>query len=259
MAEENAAGKLLGQLKGEDALQEMQKRFSLAHTPARIEGFDISNLGGGLAVGSQVVFEDGETAKDRYRRYRIKTVQGMDDYAMLYEVLVRRLRRGQEEGDLPDLILIDGGKGQLSAARAILESLGLQIPVIGLAKRQEEIFIPDRDEPLVLDEASASLRILEAVRNESHRFATKLNKKRRTKRLTLAVLEGVPGIGATRSRRLMEAFGSVDAILEATPEELQKRAGLSRETAATLLARLSQRRSTPAGAEAGHESRSLPT
>ena len=119
--------------------------------------------------------------------------------------------------------------------------------------------MPGRDGPLVLDEASASLRILEAVRNESHRFATKLNKKRRTKRLTLAVLEGVPGIGATRSRRLMEAFGSVEAILGATPEELQKKAGLPRETAAMLLARLSERRSTPSGAGAGRGGRPSPT
>ena len=131
--------------------------------------------------------------------------------------------------------------------------------MIGLAKKQEEIFIPDRDGPLVLDEASASLRILEAVRNESHRFATKLNKKRRTKRLTLAVLEGVPGIGGARSRRLMEAFGSVEAITEASLEELQKRAGLPRETAAMLLARLAERRSTPSGAEAGRGGRSSPT
>ena len=156
-----------------------------------------------------------------------------------------------EELDLPDLILIDGGKGQLSAARGILTGLGLSaIPVVGLAKKEEEIYLADREEPLKLDEASPSLRLLIEVRNESHRFATKLNKKRRAKRLSMTLLEGVPGIGQARSRRLMGVFGSIEAIMGATAEEIQKRAGLTRETAATLLARLAERYSTQAGAEA---------
>jgi excinuclease ABC subunit C len=158
-----------------------------------------------------------------------------------------------EELERPDLILIDGGKGQLSAARGVLSGLGLSdIPVVGLAKKREEIFLPGREEPLLLDEASPSLRILEQVRNESHRFATKISKKRRVKRISLTLLEDVPGIGQTRSRRLMEVFGSIEAILGSTVEEIQKKAALPRETAAMLLARLSQRYSRQGGAEGAH-------
>jgi excinuclease ABC subunit C len=222
--------------------------------PRRIEGFDIAHLEGADTIASMVRFTDGRPDRKLYRAFSIRSLDGkVDDFESIREAVARRYTRVlNEELERPDLILIDGGKGQLSAARGVLESLGLEaIPVIGLAKKQEEIFMPDREGALVLDEDSPSLRILEAVRNESHRFATKLNKKRRTKRMTLAALEGVPGIGATRSRRLMEAFGSVESILGSTPEELQKRAGLPRETAAMLLARLSGRRSTPSGAEAG--------
>ena len=138
----------------------------------------------------------------------------------------------------------------------VLGALGLEaVPVIGLAKKREEIFLPGRDEPLILDEASPSLRILEQVRNESHRFATTLNKKKRAKRVALTLLEDVPGIGQARSKRLMRVFGSMEAILGATVDDIQKKAGVPRETAAMLLARLSQRYSKPAGAEgarAGH-------
>jgi excinuclease ABC subunit C len=138
-----------------------------------------------------------------------------------------------------------------------LIALGLEaMPVIGLAKRQEEIFMPGRDDPLVLDEASPSLRILEQVRNESHRFATTLNKKKRAKRVALTLLEGVPGIGQARSKRLMMVFGSMEAILGATVDDIQKKAGIPRETAAMLLARLSQLYSKPAGAEEARAGRS---
>jgi len=229
------------------ALEGLKMDLGLPVVPRRIEGFDIAHLQGADTIASMVRFTDGRPDRGLYRAFSIRSLDGkIDDFQSIREAVARRYTRVlNEELDRPDLILIDGGKGQLSAARGILLSLGLAIPVVGLAKKQEEIFMPDRDDPLVLDEASASLRVLEAVRNESHRFATKLSKKRRSKRMTLAVLEGVPGIGATRSRRLMEAFGSVEAILGASPEELRKRAGLSRETAAMLLARLSERRSTP--------------
>jgi excinuclease ABC subunit C len=244
------------------ALEGLKMDLFLPVVPRRIEGFDIAHLEGTDTIASMVRFTDGRPDRRLYRAFSIRSLDGkIDDFESIREVVARRYTRVlNEELDRPDLILIDGGKGQLSAALGILNGLGLhEIPVIGLAKKQEEIFMPDREGPLVLAEDSPSLRILEAVRNESHRFATKLNKKRRTKRMTLAALEGVPGIGATRSRRLMEAFGSVDAILAATPEELQKRAGLPRETAAMLLARLSQRRSTPSGAEAGRAGRPSPT
>ena len=264
MAESNAREEAVKAVRGAEmtaALEGLKMDLHLPVVPRRIEGFDIAHLEGTDTIASMVRFTDGRPDRRLYRAFSIRSLDGkIDDFESLREAVARRYTRVlNEELDRPDLILIDGGKGQLSAARGVLQGLGLEIPVIGLAKKQEEIFMPDRDGPLVLDEASASLRILEAVRNESHRFATKLNKKRRTKRLTLAVLEGVPGIGAARSRRLMEAFGSVEAIAEASPEELQKRAGLPRETAAMLLARLSERGSTPSGAEAGRGGRSSPT
>ena len=265
MAEENAREEAAKAARGAEMsadLEGLKMDLGLPVAPRRIEGFDIAHLEGTDTIASMVRFTDGRPDRKLYRAFSIRGLDGkIDDFESIRQAVARRYTRVvNEELDRPDLILIDGGKGQLSAARSILRSLGLEaIPVIGLAKKQEEIFIPDRDGPLVLDEASTSLRILEAVRNESHRFATKLNKKRRTKKISMRVLEGVPGIGATRSRRLMEAFGSVEAILGATPEELQKRAGLPRETAAMLLARLSERYSTPSGGEGARAGRSLPT
>jgi len=265
MAEANAREEAAKAVRGAEmtaALEGLKMDLLLPGVPRRIEGFDIAHLEGTDTIASMVRFTDGRPDRRLYRAFSIRSLDGkVDDFESIREAVARRYTRVlNEELERPDLILIDGGKGQLSAARGVLESLGLEaIPVIGLAKKQEEIFMPDREGPLVLDEASPSLRILEAVRNESHRFATKLNTKRRTKRMTLAMLEGVPGIGATRSRRLMEAFGSVESILGSTPEELQKRAGLPRETAAMLLARLSGRRSTPSGAEAGRGGRPSPT
>ncbi len=262
MAEENAREEAAKAARGAEmtaALEGLKMDLGLAVAPRRIEGFDIAHLEGTDTIAAMVRFTDGRPDRKLYRAFSIRGLDGkIDDFESIREAVARRYTRVvNEELDRPDLILIDGGKGQLSAARGILKSLGLEaIPVIGLAKKQEEIFIPDRDGPLVLDEASTSLRILEAVRNESHRFATKLNKKRRTKKISMQVLEGVPGIGATRSRRLMEAFGSVEAILGSTPEELQKRAGLPRETAAMLLARLSERYSTPSGEEGARAGRS---
>jgi excinuclease ABC subunit C len=233
MAEENAAGKLLGQLKGEDVLQEMQKRFSLTHTPARIEGFDISNLGGGLAVGSQVVFEDGEPAKDRYRRYRIKTVQGMDDYAMLYEVLVRRLRRGQEEGDLPDLILIDGGKGQLNVALEVLKELKIEeVDALSIAKKrkpeeEEKVFLPNKKEAIPLRGSSPASLLLQQVRDEAHRFAIAYHTRLRNKAGLSSLLAEIPGIGTERRRSLLKHLGGWKEIMKATSEELAQAPGMN--------------------------------
>jgi excinuclease ABC subunit C len=233
MAQENAEGKLLGQLKGEDALQEMKQRFSLSHMPARIEGFDISNLGGGLAVGSQVVFEDGEPAKARYRRYRIKSVKGMDDYAMLYEVLVRRLRRGKEEDDLPDLILIDGGKGQLNVALEVLKELKIEgVDVLSLAKKrkpeeEEKIFLPNRKEPIPLRGSSPASLLLQRVRDEAHRFAITYHTRLRSKAGLSSVLDEIPGIGEERRRSLLRHLGGLEGVRQATPEELAEVEGMN--------------------------------
>jgi excinuclease ABC subunit C len=265
MAEANAHEEAAKAVRGAEmsaVLEGLKMDLSLPGVPRRIEGFDVAHLEGTDTIASMVRFTDGRPDRRLYRAFSIRGLNGkVDDFESIREAVARRYTRVlNEELDRPDLILIDGGKGQLSAARGVLKSLGLEaIPVIGLAKKQEEIYMPDREGPLLLDEASPSLRLLESVRNESHRFATRLNKKRRTRRMSLAFLEGVPGVGATRSRRLMEAFGSVEAILGATPEELQKKAGLPRQTAAMLLARLSERRNTPSGAEAGREGRPLPT
>jgi len=233
MAEENAQGKLLGQLKGEDALQEMRERFNLAHVPVRIEGFDISNLGGGLAVGSQVVFEDGEPAKARYRRYRIKTVQGMDDYAMLYEVLVRRMRRGKEEGDFPDLILIDGGKGQLNVALEVLKELEIEgIDALSLAKKRkpeeaEKVFLPNKKEPISLRTSSSASLLLQRIRDEAHRFAITYHTRLRSKAALSSIIDQIPGIGKTRKRKLLEQFKGLEGIFSATPAELAKVLGMN--------------------------------
>jgi len=233
MAQENAEGKLRGQLKGADALQEMQERFSLTHIPARIEGFDISNLGGGLAVGSRVVFEDGEPAKAHYRRYRIKTVAGMDDYAMTYEVLVRRLKRGKEEGDLPDLILIDGGKGQLSVALEVLKELEIEgVDALSLAKKkrpdeEEKVFLPNRKEPIPLRVASPASLLLQRVRDEAHRFAIAYHKRLRGKAALSSVLDEIPGIGEERRRSLLKHLGGLEGVRQATPAELAAVAGMN--------------------------------
>jgi excinuclease ABC subunit C len=233
MAEENAQGKLLGQLKGEDALQEMKERFNLANVPVRIEGFDISNLGGGLAVGSQVVFEEGEPAKVYYRRYRIKTVQGMDDYAMLYEILVRRLRRGKEEGDLPDLILIDGGKGQLNVALDVLKELKVEeVDALSIAKKrkpaeEEKVFLPNKKEGIPLRSASPASLLLQRVRDEAHRFAIAYHTRLRSKAGLSSVLDEIPGIGEERRRSLLKHLGGWEGIMQAKPEELAQAPGMN--------------------------------
>jgi len=234
------------------ALEGLKLDLDLPVLPRAIEGFDISHLEGTDTVASLVRFTDGRPDRRLYRAFTIRGLDGkIDDFESIREAVARRYTRViNEELEQPDLILIDGGKGQLSAARGILSGLGLEtIPVIGLAKKREEIFLPEREEPLVLDEASPSLRILEAVRNESHRFATRINRRKRAKRVSLALLEGIEGIGQARSRRLMTAFGSVEAIMAAGLDEIQKRAGIPRATAATLLAQLSERYSTRAGGE----------
>ena len=261
MAEENAREEAAKAARGAEmtaALEELKVDLGLPAAPRRIEGFDIAHLEGTDTIASMVRFTDGRPDRTLYRAFSIRSLNGkVDDFESIREAVARRYTRVvNEDLDRPDLILIDGGKGQLSAARGVLKSLGLDaIPVIGLAKKQEEIFIPGRDDPLVLDEASPSLRILEQVRNESHRFATTLNKKKRARRVALTLLEAVPGIGQARSKRLMKVFGSTEAIMASTVDDIQKKAGIPRETAAMLLARLSQQYSRPAGAEearAGH-------
>ncbi len=262
MAVENAREEAAKAARGAEmtaALEGLKMDLDLPVLPRRIEGFDIAHLEGTDTVASLIRFTDGRPDRKLYRAFNIRSLNGkIDDFESIREAVARRYTRVlNEELERPDLIVIDGGKGQLGAARGVLATIGMgEVPVIGLAKKKEEIFLPGREDSLLLDEASPSLRILEAVRDECHRFATKLNKKKRAKHVTMTYLEAIPGIGQTRSRRLMQVFGSLEAILACSVEELQKKARLPRESAATLLARLAERYNTQGGAEGAREGRS---
>lgn len=229
------------------ALEALRDALDLDAAPRHIEAFDISHLQGRDTVASLVVFVDGHPDKQSYRHFRLRTLgDRVDDFAAMREVIARRYTRlVNDNRPLPDLVLVDGGKGQVSAAVRVLGALELgHLPVAGLAKRNEEVFLPGRSQPVALASSSPALRVLQAARDESHRFATGFNRRLRSKRIAPSLLESVPGIGRARSRRLLEVFGSVEAILAAAPETIAARAGITRETAATLLARLGQRHDT---------------
>jgi excinuclease ABC subunit C len=222
----------------EAALAELQRELHLPRLPSRIEGYDISNIQGMAAVGSMVVFEQGRPRSAHYRRFRIKTVAGADDSAMLQEVLRRRFKRVESpdyigaEGTwvvLPDLVLIDGGKGQLNAALSVMRELGAtEIPTASLAKENEDIFIPRRAEPVRLPGSSPGRQLLQRVRDESHRFALGYHRKVRKKESFSSALDSIPGIGPQRKRALLRKFGSVRAISQASPEELAATKGMNR-------------------------------
>jgi len=220
----------------EAALAELQRELHLPRTPMRIEGYDISNIQGMAAVGSMVVFEQGRPKSAHYRRFRIKTVAGADDYAMLQEVLRRRFKRVKSETPtegtwavLPDLVLIDGGKGQLNAALSVMQELGAtEIPTASLAKENEEIFLPRQAGPVRLPGSSPGRQLLQRVRDESHRFALGYHQKVRKKESFTSALDSIPGIGPRRKRALLRKFGSVRAISEASLEELAATKGMSR-------------------------------
>jgi excinuclease ABC subunit C len=216
------------------ALEELQRILNLPKLPRRIEGFDIAQLHGKFPVASLVSFYNGRADKAAYRYFRLRTTQGVvDDYESIREAVARRYTRViNEKLSPPDLILIDGGRGQVSAAKGILLSLGLgEIPVAGLAKQNEEIFLPRKKNPLVLEEGSPALKILQAVRDESHRFATSLNQKLRLASIGDSPLEGAPGIGPVRSRKLLQFYGSLEAISRAPAEEVAEMGGFSLEVA----------------------------
>lgn len=228
------------------ALEELVRALRLSALPRRIEGFDVSNFQGREPVASMVVFTRGAPDKGRYRRFRIREVEGPDDVAMLAEAVRRRFERALA-GDarflpLPDLLLLDGGKGQLGAARAVLAELGLsEVFPIALAKEHEELFLPGRRRPLVLPRRSPALQLLQRVRDEAHRFALEHHRRRRERRTLRSVLDEIPGIGPKRKRVLLERFGSVKALREATAEELQ-RAGLPRPVTERLIRALQRPR-----------------
>ncbi len=218
------------------ALKEIKEALDLPHSPERIEGYDISDIQGAAAVGSMVVFEKGKPKSAHYRRFRIKSVSGVDDYAMLAEVLRRRFKRADAASGSwaikPDLVLIDGGKGQLNAALAAMREMGAEsIPAAGLAKENEELFIPGRAKPIVLPPSSPGLQLLQRLRDEAHRFALGYHHRLRKRETFASVLDGVPGIGAKRKKALLRHFGSLKAIREASVEELAKVNGITESLA----------------------------
>lgn len=228
----------------ERGVEELGRALDLPAAPRRIEGFDISHLGGRDTVASLVVFEAGQPAKGEYRHFRIRSLGGrVDDFEAMREVVARRYARVLNDRlPRPDLVLVDGGAGQVSAAKGILDGLGLtDLPLAGLAKRQEQIYLPGNGTPLALPDGSAALRLLQAVRDESHRFATTYHKRLRTRRVARSALEEVQGIGPARSKRLLQRFASVAGVARATPGQISRCAGVSEETATALLAHLERR------------------
>ncbi len=266
MAAENAAETLahlraqwlLDEGKSVEALAELQEHLDLAQPPARIECYDISNIQGKAATGSMVVFVKGVPRKSDYRRFKIRSVEGADDYAMMQEVLRRRFSKaapstepilskgltagGETKGEsaqdkpwaiLPGLVVVDGGKGQLNAALEVLDEHGLReaVPVVGLAKEREEIFVPGQSEPILLPRSSQGLFLIQRIRDEAHRFALQYHRRLREKKTLTSTLEDIPGIGPKRRQALLKHFGSLEGIREATMEELMALPGMTRGAA----------------------------
>ena len=212
-------------------MEQMKKDLRLSAEPRHIECFDNSNIQGSNPVSACVVFRDGKQAKKEYRHFNIKTVEGPDDFASMEEVVFRRYRRMLDQGEpLPQLIVIDGGKGQLSAALKSLEQLGLRgkIAIIGIAKRLEEIYFPEDPIPLYLDKKSESLRVIQQLRNEAHRFGIAHHRNRRSKAAISSALEGIDGIGEQTARELLRRFKSVKRVREASLEALTEAIGPSK-------------------------------
>jgi excinuclease ABC subunit C len=217
-------GKTLG------ALEELAEALGLPAPPLRIECYDISNVQGSDSVGSMVVFEEGRPRPGEYRRFKIRTVVGANDFASHQEVLRRRFRRaragdeGAEEAlrwAMPDLVIIDGGKGQVSAAKEVLDELGLHdLPMAGLAKEREELFLPGATEPVVLPATSPALYLVQRLRDEAHRFAITYHRDLRSKRQTHSAFDDLPGVGPKRRRALLRVFGSAKRVRDAPVEQI---------------------------------------
>lgn len=210
-----------------NSLRSLQRDLRLSVVPRRIECFDVSNLQGTDTVASLVVFVDAKPKRGEYRKYRIHSVSGPDDFASMQEVVERRYARILEENKvLPDLIIIDGGKGQLSSAVEVLNKLSInKIPILGLAKRLEEIFLPTQSESLLLPRTSSALRLLQRIRDEAHRFAITYHRTGRAKRILHSELDLIKGIGKKRATALLDAFGSVQGVRFATEDQLAEIVG----------------------------------
>ncbi len=235
-------GKTLG------ALEELAAALGLAGPPMRIECYDISNFQGHESVASMVVFEEGRPRTGEYRRFRIRTVEGANDFASHQEVLRRRFRgvRAGEEGieeerrwAMPDLVIVDGGRGQVTAARAVLEELGLgDLPLVGLAKEREELVLPDRAEPVLLPVTSQALYLVQRLRDEAHRFAITYHRSLRDRRTTKSAFDDLPGVGPKRKRELLRVFGSAKRVREAPVEQIASVPGIGRALAERIKAHL---------------------
>jgi excinuclease ABC subunit C len=249
LLEEQRLSEMVATERASDPVYALQRDLGLQTLPRSLVCFDISTAQGTDTVASCIWFENGRPKRGEYRKFRIKTVEGTDDFASMHEVVTRYFRR-RMEGDkpLPDLVMIDGGKGQLSSARAALEELGLgALQTISLAKREEEIYFPGRSEPLRLPRRSAGLRLLQRARDEAHRFAITYNRKRRSMRTVTSELLRIPGIGPKRRRELLRAFGSVRGVREAKEEEIAKLPGFSAAAAKRVLDVLNDRNPESAG------------
>jgi excinuclease ABC subunit C len=260
MAAENAAETLshlraqwlVDEGKQANALSELQEHLGLQSPPNRIECYDVSTMQGSGTTGAMVVFVKGVPRKSDYRKFRIRTVEGTDDFASMREMLRRRFRRvkdpeiqqvGEGPGGkksawdlLPDLLVVDGGKGQLNVALDVLDEFALRdvVSAVGLAKREEEIFVPDQSDPVVLPRTSEGLYLMQRIRDEAHRFAVTYHRQLRKKQTVISQLDGVPGIGPRRRSALLKHFGSIDAIRQASVEELAAVPGMTRKAAEQL-------------------------
>ncbi|NHJ03385.1 MAG: excinuclease ABC subunit UvrC [Candidatus Heimdallarchaeota archaeon] len=240
LAKENAEVKLQSFLKAEEmkyqknktTLEELKQVLKLSKIPSIIEGYDISTIQGSNSVASCVVFENSRPRKSSYRKFIIKTVEGQDDFASMKEVIRRRFTGKLANKDpLPDLILIDGGLGQVNSAKSVLNEINLNIPLIGLAKEFEEIYFPGNSNPTVLNDRSEGLKLLQNIRDEAHRFAISFHRKKRSKNMLELSLEKIPGLGPKRIKNLLDHFGTIDEIKNTSIEKLVKCEGISRKIA----------------------------
>ena len=250
MAKENATEYLEKHLEKEKleynstigALKSLQEKLHLKNLPKRMECYDISHISGTNKVASMVVFKDGKPYKKDYRKFKIKTVKGSNDFASLQETLERRFKRlqnldGESFKEMPDLIVIDGGKGQLSSTYEILKEFHLEdkIEMISLAKKLEEVFTVGHSNPVILKYGSAELKLLQRIRDEAHRFAITFHRQTRTKAQTETELQNIPGLGAKKIDALLKAFGSTESIKKATAEELKLVKGIHSSLAETIV------------------------
>lgn len=243
MADENAEHSLMkrASLEAESIKQadlvmsELKDALDLPSTPHRIECYDISTIMGTHSVGSMVLFTQGRPHKDGYRKFRIRKDPGLDDVGMMTEVLQRRFRN-ENPDKRPDLVVVDGGIGQVNAAKKVLDERGLEIPVIGLAKRLEEVFLPNRSSaPIRLARNSAALLLLQQIRDEAHRFAVTYHRSIRSKEMTSSALDKIPGIGPERRKKLLRSFSSLEELSSASEEEIIRATGMPRQLAAEIL------------------------